>query len=408
MSTQEAENRKYGWVMVGVTFVLSALAFGSLGSVGVFLKPMIADFGWSRGEASGGYTVMAVSSGVFGILWGMATDRFPLRWLVITGVISMSVALHMLGQISSLWEYYLWYFVLGAMGHGALVGPLYATTGHWFQRKPGVALGIMTAGSGLGQGTIPFVASSFIGDGGWQSAYVSLSIIYLVIGLPVILFVKESAARLQALSATAPRRVVQEDDFILPAREVVTWISVAVIFCCICMAVPIVQLVPLISDRGISPETAAGVLMALMLAGACGRILAGTISDMIGPLRAYMIMSFGQAVLVIWFPQISSVTGTWVLAIVFGVVYAGVMANIIILLRVMVPVRFAGTAMGVGGAFALGGMGFGGFFGGYLFDVTGDYVWSFTSAGMVGIINVVIILLFAARIRRRKLDSISI
>jgi MFS family permease len=399
-SQLEESGFNYGWVMVGVTFVLSALAFGSLGSVGVFLKPLIADFGWTRGQASAGYTTMAVASGIFGIFWGMAADRFPLRYLTIIGVLSMAASLFLLSNLTSLWQYYLFYFLLGAMGHGALVGPLYATTGHWFRRKPGLALGIMTAGSGLGQGIVPFTSSVLITGSDWQTAYLTLGVAYLVVGLPVIFLVRESAARTQALAA--PRHLAQEDDFVLPAREVVAWLSVAVIFCCICMAVPIVQLVPLISDRGISAETAAGVLMTLMLAGAMGRVMAGKISDMIGPLRAYLIMGLGQALIVVWFPFVTSVPGTYALAVLFGVVYAGVMANIIICLRMMVPVRYAGTAMGVGGAFALGGMGFGGFFGGYLFDLTGDYIWSFTAAGAVGIINFIVVVLFMMRIKRQE------
>jgi MFS family permease len=394
-------DERYGWVMVGVTFVLSGLAFGSLGSVGIFLKPLIADFGWTRGEASAGYTIMAVASGICGIFWGLAADRFPLRYLVLIGVLAMSASLLMLGSLTSLWQYYVFYFILGAAGHGALVGPLYATTGHWFRRNPGLALGIMTAGSGVGQGIVPFVSRLLITDSGWQDAYFTLGISYLIIGLPVVFLVRESAARIKAMSG--PRKLVEDDAFVLPPREVVTWISIAVIFCCICMAVPIVQLVPLVSDRGVDPESAAGVLLALMVAGACGRVLAGKLADMIGALQAYIIMAFGQAVLVVWFPHVTSLVGTYMLAILFGVVYAGVMANIIICLRMMVPARFAGAAMGIGGAFALGGMGFGGYFGGYLFDVTGAYFWSFTLAGAIGIINVVVTLLFRARIKRQEL-----
>jgi MFS family permease len=394
------QDERYGWVMVGVTFLLSGLAFGSLGSVGIFLKPLIADFGWTRGEASAGYTTMAVASGICGIFWGIAADRFPLRYLVLIGVLTMSASLLLLGNLTTLWQYYLFYFLFGAAGHGALVGPLYATTGHWFRRNPGIALGIMTAGSGVGQGTVPFIARMLISDGGWQSAYTILGISYLIIGLPVVFLVRESSARLTALSN--PGKAADEDAFVLPPKEVVAWLSFAVIFCCICMAVPIVQLVPLVSDRGVDPELAAGVILVLMLSGAVGRVFAGRLADKIGALQSYIIMGFGQAVLVVWFPFVTSVVGTYILAAAFGLIYSGVMANIIICLRIMVPARFAGRAMGVGGAFALGGMGFGGFFGGYLFDVTGSYVWSFTTAGAIGLVNVVVTLAFLARVRRQE------
>jgi hypothetical protein len=51
----------YGWVMVFAVFILSALSFGALGSISVFLKPLSAEFGWSRGETAFGYTVISFS-----------------------------------------------------------------------------------------------------------------------------------------------------------------------------------------------------------------------------------------------------------------------------------------------------------------------------------------------------------
>jgi OFA family oxalate/formate antiporter-like MFS transporter len=66
----------YGWVIVFAAFILSALSFGGLGSVGVLLKPMIEEFGWSRGETAMGYTMLSLAATVFGIFWGLAADRW--------------------------------------------------------------------------------------------------------------------------------------------------------------------------------------------------------------------------------------------------------------------------------------------------------------------------------------------
>ena len=53
-------NLNYGWVMVVVVFVLSGLAFGSMASISVFLKPVSLEFGWSRGQTSFAYTVASL------------------------------------------------------------------------------------------------------------------------------------------------------------------------------------------------------------------------------------------------------------------------------------------------------------------------------------------------------------
>ena len=79
-STGDDQNPRYGWVMVFVAFSLTAMSFGSLGAVGVFLKPIAAEFGWSRGSTAFGYTVAAMGAAVFGILWGFLADRNPTRY----------------------------------------------------------------------------------------------------------------------------------------------------------------------------------------------------------------------------------------------------------------------------------------------------------------------------------------
>ena len=66
----------YGWVMVLVVFVLSGLAFGSMASISVFLKPVSLEFGWTRGQTSFAYTVASFSSALFGVIWGQVADKF--------------------------------------------------------------------------------------------------------------------------------------------------------------------------------------------------------------------------------------------------------------------------------------------------------------------------------------------
>ena len=87
------------------------------------------------------------------------------------------------------------------------------------------------------------------------------------------------------------------------------------------MSVPIVHLVPLLTDAEFTIEFATSVLMVLMFCGAFGRILGGKLGDMIGALPAYMIMSLGQTVSVIWFPYVTNPIGLYLLAAFFGFTY---------------------------------------------------------------------------------------
>jgi predicted MFS family arabinose efflux permease len=279
-----------------------------------------------------------------------------------------------------------------------VTAPLFANVGFWFRKNPGLALGITAAGGAVGQGLIPYFSAIIIESDGWQAAYYFMAIIYLLIAIPAALFIRESPWREQA------RTSVEEEprDFPLSEKEAITWLCSAVIFCCICMSVPIVHLVPLLTDAEFTIEFATSVLMVLMFCGAFGRILGGKLGDMIGALPAYLLMSLGQTISVIWFPYVTNPMGLYLLAAFFGFTYSGVMSSILVCTRMMVSAKFAGRANSLGSFFGWTGMGLGGFLGGYFFDLYGDYFWSFAFASLMGAINLLVLLRFLARINNRK------
>ncbi|MCH2264430.1 MAG: MFS transporter [SAR86 cluster bacterium] len=388
----------YAWVMVACVFILSALSFGTLASLSVFLKPLSLEFGWSRGQASFGYTVISFASALFGVFWGYIADKYGTRWFGIVAALAMSLSLFLLSKQTSIYHFYGFYFLFGAFGNAMVTAPLFANVGFWFRKNPGLALGITAAGGAVGQGLIPYYSGVIIETDGWQAAYYFMAIIYLAIAIPAALFIRESPWREQARTSL----VEEPRDFPLSEKEAITWLCSAVIFCCICMSVPIVHLVPLLTDTEFSMEFATSVLMVLMFCGAFGRILGGKLGDMIGALPAYILMSLGQAISVIWFPYITDPMGLYLLAAFFGFTYSGVMSSILVCTRMMVSAKFAGRANSIGSFFGWLGMGMGGFFGGYFFDLYGDYFWSFAFASIMGGINLLVLLRFLARINSRK------
>tara|TARA_B100000214_G_scaffold309733_1_gene241398 strand:+ start:2615 stop:3835 length:1221 start_codon:yes stop_codon:yes gene_type:complete len=388
----------YGWVMVLVVFVLSGLAFGSMASISVFLKPVSLEFGWSRGQTSFAYTVASLASAVFGVLWGQVADKYGTRWFGFVGAICMSLVLFALSSLNSIAQFYALYFLFGAMGSALLFSPLYANVGFWFRENPGLALGLAASGGAIGQAFIPHLSGILIESSGWKLAYVNLAIIYILISLPIAFLIKESPWRISARN----QEEQEERNFPLSETQVVAWISIAVIFCCVCMSIPIMHLVPMLTDKGFSLEFATSVLMILMICGAFGRILGGMLGDYIGALPAYIIMSLGQTIFVVWFPHLISPSIVYVMAALFGFTYSGVMSSILVCTRVMVSAKFGARAMSLTSFFGWIGMGLGGFLGGYFFDIYGDYYWAFTFAGLSGIINLFILSLFFMNIRKRQ------
>ena len=395
---EQPRDPAYGWVMVFVVFLLSALAFGALGSISVFLKPLVTEFGWSRGQTSFGYTVISFSSAVFGVLWGYIADRFGTRWFGLIAAFAMSGSLFALSQQASILQFYGLYFLFGAFGNAMVTSPLFANVGFWFTHKPGLALGITASGGAVGQAVVPYLCALSLEQYGWQSTYMLSAACYLALALPVALLIRESPSREQARL----QMVDEVRTFPLSEREVIVWISVAIIFCCTCMSVPIVHLVPLLTDSGFSLDQATTVLMVLMFSGALGRILGGRLGDLIGALPSYMVMSAGQTLSVFWFPFLDSTAAIYFVAVIFGFTYSGVMSAILVCTRMMVSAKVAARAMSITSFFGWFGMGAGGFMGGYLFDLTGNYDAAFIGAMIVGFINLAILTLFALRIRRQS------
>ena len=394
----QSKDINYGWVMVFVVFVLSGLAFGSLASISVFLKPVSLEFGWSRGQTSFAYTLASFASAAFGVMWGQLADKYGTKWFGAIGAVCMSLTLFSLSGLDSILQFYILYFLFGAFGCALLFSPLYANVGFWFRENPGLALGIAASGGAIGQAFIPHISGVLIESGGWEDAYIKLAIIYIIIAFPVSLLIKESPWRITARTEDES----ESRDFPLSEKEVVAWISFAVIFCCVCMSVPIMHLVPLLTDAGFTLEFATSVLMVLMICGAFGRIFGGILGDRIGALPGYILMSLGQTVFVVWFPHLSSPIGIYLLAAFFGFTYSGVMSSILVCTRMMVSAKYGARAMSLTSFFGWIGMGLGGFLGGYFFDIYGDYSWAFTFAGIMGVINLVILSQFWLRIRNAK------
>ena len=396
----EVREQPYGWVMVAVTFLLSILTFGGLPAVAVFIKPLTLEFGWTRAETSLGYTAIAISAAVAGLAYGELADRFGTRAIAAIAAVGMGAAYLLQSGQSTLTEYYLAHILFGATGLAVVSGPMLIGIGYWFGRNKGLAIGIVACGGGAGQALMPIVNHWLIETQGWREALFYLGLMYFALGIPLALMVRDAPVRLAARAAGRDAAgALTRSQTGLPAPEVIAWLSVAVFLCCTCMSVLIVHLVPLMTDRGVDSATAVQILSALMLAGAGGRLVGGTIADTLGVLPTYFIMSVGQTAVIYWFVAVDSMVLIWILAILFGLFFAGVMVSFITCCREFIPPRIGGRGMAVVGLLGWGGMGFGSFLGGAGFDWTGDYRLAFVLAVAAGIANLVVLAFFAARIR---------
>jgi MFS family permease len=386
-------NERDGWIMVAVSAVVIGTGFGTLWSFPIFLKPLAAEFGWLRGETALAYSAATFLIGLMGIIMGGLADRFSARPLVLMGAIVLGTSQLLLGYIQSLWQLYLIYGVLvGGFAISAFYVPLVSNVGFWFERNKGLAIGITLGGQVAGAAIVPFVVRILISTMGWRATYVTMGIIIWLLLIPLSFLIRRPPGHGPAANAaSAPRQWTRREGAAISPARLITVLSIAIVFCCICMAIPLIHGVSRASDAGIGAESAAAVLSLMMIGGFVGRIGSGKISDHIGGMRTLLLASGIQTLTVFWYSQLGDIAAFYILALLFGVGYGGVMPSYAIIIHEMVPANLAGRALGI--VYFLGnvGMGLGGYFGGLLYDVSGAYTLTFALGVPVGVINLTII-----------------
>lgn len=378
------DEHPYGWVIVAVSTVCLALGFGAGGTVSVFIKPFEQEFGWLRADTSMAYTMYTIGAAVGGLVWGSLSDRIGARKIALLGSIALAAGLAALRWQSELWLLYLLFFLIGAIGFACLFTPVLALTGLWFNARKGLAIGIVTAGGAIGQGIVPYLAQLLITELGWRSAAFWLGVGHFVVLFPLVFLLRPapSAGGMHGRSDRSDSNL-----WGVPHAITIPWLGLAGVFCCICMAVPLVHLVPLGIDLGCSPQTAAGLLLSLMVAGVAGRLFFGWLADRTGGLPAYFVASVAQTSVVFWFTQTTDIATLFQLSVLFGFGFAGVMTCLLICAREAAPLRISGTAMAIVSAAGWIGMGLGSYQAGYFYDITATYFLSYANAAIAGVAN---------------------
>ena len=377
----------YRWVIVFAAAAMLGIAMGQLvNGLSVFFIPLEQEYGWSRGSIALINTVGLVGLAFGGIIMGRIADRVSKRKVCLFGAVVLGVCVLLASLAGELWQLYLLFFIGGAFGGGSLFAPLIALVGNWFRTGAGLAIGIASAGQAVGQGGVPFGTTFLIEGFGWRGAIAALGMITLATLVPLALLTKDPPLRTYEAIADD-----SADTIPMSPTVVVIWLSAAVIFCCTCMSVPLMHLVPLIQGKGISAPEASGVLFLVLIAAILGRVAFGKLADIIGAIPAYMTASLWQTLLVYLFTQINNLNLLYVFAIIYGFGYAGVMTGLLITIRALTPASRRSGSTGVIIAFAWFGHGLGGYQAGLFFDLTGAYNLSFANAAAAGVINLMIV-----------------
>ena len=178
----------YGWWIVSAMVVALMLGSGlTFWSFTVYIPPLEAEFGWSRAQVSIAYSVEVLISGIAAPFAGRVIDRVGARRSIAVGSIGLLATFLLLAHIQSLWQYVA---VLGLQAFAstwAIFLPFQWLLTQWFVRRRGLALGIATAGFGLGGSFVLPLITFFIDRWGWRASYQISGVLLASVFLPVAL-----------------------------------------------------------------------------------------------------------------------------------------------------------------------------------------------------------------------------
>ena len=370
----ESDLGYYGWrVALAACFGVMA-GFGSLFvyTFAAFVKPLGAEFGWSREVVSRGFGFAAITLGACSPLLGRWIDRYGPRRIILPCMTVFGCGVASLALLQShVWQFYLTCIVLGAVGNGAAHLAYSRSISTWFQRRLGMALAFVMVGAGLGAMILPVVAQSIITRSGWRTAYLALGCIALLLGLPLSWRYVRERGPIQnpAVRVEHSGKTWQQGLQALPF-----WIIVAVLcVSSISMNGAITQMSALLTDRGITARQAA--LCASMLGGSSlfGRIVVGWLLDRFFGARVALLVNLVTAAGVFLLARASSFSAGCVAAALIGVGAGGEAAITPYLLTRYFGLRSFSTLYGLTWSFYAASAAVGPVILGRAFDSTGSY-----------------------------------
>lgn len=276
----ESHRDYYGWRVVLAACFGVMVGFGSLFvyTFGVFVKPLGAEFGWSREAISRGFGFAALSMAFCSPALGGWLDRYGPRRVILPCLTIYGCGIASLALLRPhLWQFYATCILVGVVGNGAAHLAYSRSISTWFHQRLGMALAFVMAGAGIGAMILPFAAQTIVSRAGWRSAYLSLGGLALVVGLPLTWRYVHERGHADHDSRPAPHSGMTWQQGV---RSYQFWIIVAVLFVSsVAMNGTITQLAALLTDRGVTPGAAA--LCASVLGGSSlgGRVIVGWVLD---------------------------------------------------------------------------------------------------------------------------------
>ena len=409
----------YGWwIVIAGGLGMSITAGINFHGFSNFIIPLTTEFGWSRTTISGVFSLARMESGLLGPLEGWLVDRVGPRRLMLVGVPLMGIGYMLMSRVDSLAAFFFVYIFAITLGNSlGMSTPMAASVANWFNRKRGLAFGIMWSGVGLGGFFVPAVGW-LIAAYDWRMASIIVGVFIIVMGVPIASLMRhrpepygympDGVEPEESDETGSTRRRRQPDlsqDF--TAREALMtssfwYLTLSIAARSLVSGGVGLHLVPYFVDLGASDVFAATLAGSVGVMSIPGRFGLSAVSDYINRRYVMAVSLFLMSIAIVFMARATSVTQV----IPFLVLYAAAQGGISVIPQSLIAEYFGrrayATIQGFRSTIQMVGIIIGPLISGYVFDTTGSYEWAFLGFGAATLVSLVLVLMMRAPVRPQR------
>jgi sugar phosphate permease len=396
----------FGWwiVLTGGVLDLWGRGYYNFG-FSVFLKPIASELGFSRAATSVAAGIGRFEGGLEAPLAGWISDRFGPRRIVLSGILVISLSLILMNFIESLWAFYIvWGVMLGTGINTALSTALHTAIANWFVKKRGLAEGIERGLAGLsGVAVLPLIAW-LLSTQGWRTTCVIGGMGMFLVGFPLAWFslrryrpeyygLLPDGAATEEDTADTSRMIDRGIEYATEAEEVeftlrqamrtrAYWMLIIATSCYSLSAGALhAHGVPFLTDRGMDPINAAGMMAIMVLSSIPARLAGGILTDRVGKNHVRFLMAgayFLQALGIAVFLLNQTTTSIYIWFILFGLGMGISLALVFLVSACYFGRKAFGSIRGSLSMFMTPAGVAAPIYLGWTYDTTGNYITAFT------------------------------
>ena len=397
----------YGWWVVGGAFLILFCAVGTqFYAFPVFFDAMIRDMEWSRAQTAAALSIGVFFMGAAAPVIGMLISKIGVKAVMIFGSIVAGVGFALLSTVSELWQFYIFYGIIVAIGIACIhLIPNLTAVESWFVENKSTALGIATTGIGAGGAVMAPLAGWLISTYSWRVAFLFLAAIVIIIGVPISALVMRTYDKTKYAREKRQRRLTDSKQ--APVEGITLgqaikgrafWlISIGMMLWTWAYTSVLTHQVAFAVDIGIDSVTAAGAVGLLTAFSILGRLGFGRLGDVIDKRYVFMMANLLQVAALIVLLGTKSVLMLYIYSFLIGINIGGVAPILPGLISDYFGRRHFSVIYGASFFILAFGCVIGPIYAGWIFDNMGSYSVAFLTSILLSLVAMVVVYLAGKR-----------